>query len=460
VTGIPLFRFRFDGQTALGAIPGVSDEKQMYFYVDDSPIANLLGAVLNPLHADLVDVAAAVHIADRLAKRPVKTEVWQRRFVIEVPVRSRDVWQRRSVSDSLTDLLNFLTGDDWTIRFSSRHSERRPAELQGVLFTPPDDAPVSVGLFSGGLDAFAGTVSAISQDADQHFVCVSGTPNRRQEHHQREQVAALRDGLKPRSITSIRVPCWLRSADETIQERSRRTRGFLFLALGTVAAIAVGTRRLSVYENGIGAINLSYERVPAGIPNSRAVHPRSLLLYSNLVQALTDEHFVTDNPCTFQTKTEMCQHPSVQNLRTVVSQTFSCDGFPVHRARKPQCGVCTSCLLRRLALFGADMGQVDQATYGCDLLNPGTVPASRLRGLFAMDWQVGRIERNLGNSSPWPNLLVEFPELRDACDAFSTLKRESLDAIQAKIIRLYSKHCVEWACFPARSRLHIQRKVA
>jgi hypothetical protein len=183
-----------------------------------------------------------------------------------------------------------------------------------VLFPPPDDAPVSVGLFSGGLDAFAGTVASIAANRDQHFVCVSGTPSRRQEQRQHSQAASLRDVLKPRSLTSIRVPCWLHSAEENNQEPSRRTRGFLFLSLGAAAVLAANAQHLSVYENGIGAINLPYERTPVGIPNSRAVQPLTLLLFSRFVQAVIEERFGVKNPCVFQTKAEMCQHPELGRL--------------------------------------------------------------------------------------------------------------------------------------------------
>jgi hypothetical protein len=75
-----VFRFRFDGSTVLGTMPGASEQTEMQFFVDDEPIAKSLGARLKPLHADLVDVAAAVHIADRQAKRPPDGELWRRRF--------------------------------------------------------------------------------------------------------------------------------------------------------------------------------------------------------------------------------------------------------------------------------------------------------------------------------------------------------------------------------------------
>jgi len=95
------------------------------------------------------------------------------------------------------------------------------------------------------------------------------------------------------------------------------------------AALSAGTGHLYLYENGVGAINLPYERTPVGIPNSRSVHPRTLLLVSNFIQALTGRQFNIENPCVFQTKAEMCVHPAVQLMARSIPTTFSCDGFPV-----------------------------------------------------------------------------------------------------------------------------------
>ena len=60
----PVFRFRFDGSTVLGTLPGASEQTEMQFFVDDEPIAKSLGARLKPLHADLVDVAWRVAVTD------------------------------------------------------------------------------------------------------------------------------------------------------------------------------------------------------------------------------------------------------------------------------------------------------------------------------------------------------------------------------------------------------------
>ena len=332
------------------------------------------------------------------------------------------------------------------------------------MFPRPDDAPVSVGLFSGGLDSFLPAPSHRSQLTKISILCVFLVLARgRQEQRQHAPAASLREVLKPRSLTVFRVPCWLHSADENNREPSRRTRGFLFLSLQSIAGLAANARCLSVYENGIGAINLPYERTPVGIPNSPAVHPLTLLLFSRFVEAVTDEQFEIKSPCVFQTKAEMCQRPELRGLDRAIAETFSCDGFPVHHAGKPQCGVCASCILRRLALFGAGLELLDQTSYGCDLLasgagisTPEAIEGSFLDGLASGEG----IKRALGSKSPWIELIIEFPDLRETCTSLATLTGESCNEIQERLIRLYSKYCAEWASFPARNRLQVAREAA
>ena len=457
---ISLRQFRFvAGERVLGAEPGGCEEREMHYYINDDSVSKLLGNSLSPILADLVEVAAAVHIADRLGVRGrTSPEGWRRRLQVDIPVRCLSDWNRAEVGESLFALLTFLTGDEWDIHFSSRPGSLRTSESQGHLFPVALDQPARVSLFSGGLDALAGTLAAIDRNPDEHLICVSGSPNSRQAHHQKAQMAVLR-GTSRGSVTHVRVPCWLDSSDEADQEPTRRTRGFLFLALGAATALNAGGNRLWIYENGVGAINLPYERIPLGVPNSRSVHPETLFLAARFVQALRGRMFAIENPCVFQTKGEMCLLPAVQRFATAIGDTFSCDGFPVQRSKTPQCGVCTSCILRRLALHAASLQDADTMGYACDLYLPnGGINPRRLRGLAAMDWQVERL--STAGKSGWAGLMGEFHELRQACMALMTLTGESSEVIQERLVRLYAAHVAEWRVFPPRHLLVTQRKAA
>jgi hypothetical protein len=227
------------------------------------------------------------------------------------------------------------------------------------------------------------------------------------------------------------------------------------------AALSAGTGHLYLYENGVGAINLPYERTPVGIPNSRSVHPRTLLLVSNFIQALTGRQFNIENPCVFQTKAEMCVHPAVQLMARSIPTTFSCDGFPVQRSGLPQCGLCTSCILRRLALENSGLHDADGEGYACDLYNRNqTISPKRLRGLSAMDWQVERLRQALTGDTAWTTLMSEFPELRQTCVALVKQTGDTDEVIQGRLERLYRRHCDEWKNFPPRQWMLPQRKAA
>jgi 7-cyano-7-deazaguanine synthase in queuosine biosynthesis len=449
------------GEKVLGTEPNSGAEREMHYYVNDNAVSKLLGSSLDALLADLVDVAAAVHMADRLALRErAAPEHWNRQFKIHVPVRRLSDWRRNEVEGSLGDVLAFVTGDGWDIQFRSRPTHPRFSEQHSSLFPFDHSEPIRVNLFSGGLDSFAGNIAALSEHPDTHHVCVSATPNRRQEYHQKGQVRSLRT-LPNRSLTHVRVPCWLESASEVPQEPTRRTRGFLFLALGAVSALSAGTDRLFIYENGVGAINLPYERTPLGVPNSRSVHPSALLLVSRFIETLTGKQFRIENSCVFQTKAEMCSHPVVQTMASLIPTTFSCDGFPVQRSQLPQCGLCTSCILRRLALENSGLHDIDADGYACDLYDANQeMRLRRLRGLAAMDWQVERLREALAGDARWKPLMSEFPELRQTCVALAKQTGDSDDIIQNRLERLYRRHCDEWRNFPPRQWMRPRRKVA
>jgi Queuosine biosynthesis protein QueC len=433
MTTVHPFHF-VSGERVLGAQPESGEEREMHYYVNDDSVAKLLGATLSPLLADLVDVAAAIHIADRLAIRQGSApETWRRQFRVDIPVRCLNDWMRPEVLESLCRVLAFLTGDGWAIRFSARPARLRTSESQTHLFTPEGDEQIRVSLFSGGLDAFAGTIAHLEQRPDEHLVCVSGTPNNRQGHHQKIQVDRLR-ALSRRSITHIRVPSWLESSAEIPQEPTRRTRGILFLILGAVSALSAGV-------------------------HSRSVHPSTLILVARFLEAITGEPFFIENPAVFQTKAEMCKHPSVQTLMSTIGETFSCDGFPVQRSKKPQCGVCTSCILRRHALYSAGLSSADATGYACDLYGTDqTLNPRRLRGLIAMDWQVVRLSEALQDG--WTGLMREFPDLRQTCMALSVTCKETTETVQQRLVRLYTRHVEEWKAFPPRALLTAQRKAA
>jgi hypothetical protein len=432
-------------------------EPVSYFFDDDN-IARQCSEVLSPLMADVVDVAVAVHMADRLALRRGNgllgpTIGWARNLLLQIPVRLPEVWLRESISIRLQRLLQFMTEDEWQLVFVPHSRLKRSSESQEHLFAFLRDVPLRVSLFSGGLDSYSGTANDMAVPQERHFVCISAYSNNRQQHQQRSQLRLLREEFRA-SVTHVRVPFGMNSSDEIRLEASQRTRGFLFLALGIVTAIAAGTSSLVVHENGIGAINLPYDGSQLGTSNSRSMHPRTLAWAAQLFSELTRSQFRIESPHLFETKAEMCRHWAVRRASAGIPETFSCDGFPNRKKGRPQCGHCTSCLLRRQSLESAGLSPLDTDGYAYDLLSPDySGPRRCLCELRAMDWQAEMLRRCLAGADPWHRFTLEFPDIRRSCDDIAESRSVSQAEVKQRLLRLYRHYVDDWFTFSARARL-------
>jgi len=437
------------------------------YFVDDEAIPRCFGQSLEPLLADLIDLALSVYLADRLAlRRDPKYQghahQWCRQIRLRVPVRCWEQWARPSVHRSLHDLLFFMTEDVWQVDFVPFEGSRRSAERQAFLFPAQLSKPIHVALYSGGLDSFSGAFQHLSDSTDSSFVLVSGSSNTRQRVGQRQQVRAI-SKFSERVINHVIVPFGLeRAGSEQKEEKSQRSRGFLFLSLGVATAVSAGVRQMKLYENGIGAINLPFDGTQLGTFNSRAAHPVSLLRMERFVSLLIDSPFQIYNPFLFCTKTEMCHHPRVDDVGQIIRKTFSCDSFPLHVKDKPQCGSCTSCLLRRMSLESAGLSRFDPSEgYLRDLLSPSySGHAKGLRGLRAMEWQAMKLGLVLTASHPWKSLSQEFPELQRILSELSMHVPADSIRLQEQLLQLYSRYVSEWNQFSARERLKVCPRAA
>ena len=469
------YTYDFTDPTVLRKVPpGVNVDNDVLqmgteYYINDETIADSFGRKLAPVLSDWIDIALACYLADRLSRRPQPNgsslEQWSRVLNLKISVRRLNVWKQPSVQRRLVSLLNLLSDDDWRIQFVRRKTPGRLAEKQGHLFRTRFSKPPIVALFSGGLDSFCGAVQQVSDLSSHSFVFVSGVTNSRQKFAQREQVKAISRHM-PRELCHVIVPFgfnWNGLSMERSRENSQRTRGFLFLTLGAVTALAAGSNEIRIFENGIGAINLPYDSSQIGTANSRGVHPITLLRMADFVKALTGKSISFNDPFLFKTKGEMCRHVAVHALASNIPRTFSCDGFPVRHRNKPQCGSCTSCLLRRLSLENAELSEFDPSDqYILDLLvSEGTTATSKqLRPLQAMEWQFQKLCRLLGPGSKWSRLVTEFPELQHIVSEISVHDEIAETKLQQSILGLYRRYVAEWANFSARSSLRLQKRAA
>ena len=338
------------------------------YWIDEAHLVRAFFQTLPTKVADLLDVALAIYAADRWSRRDFKgAYTGQRQIHIKVGVRNPGLWTEFNMAQRLQEFLYWLSEDVWSFQFVRRQAAPYFAESDQFLFRLPPERPTSVSLFSGGLDSLAGLATDMLTNQSGSFTLVSGYTHNRLARQQCLQVQQIRQSAWDETLSSpkptiyhVAIPFGLRKLKKQKEEKGQRTRGLVFLALGAAAALQAGVDTLWVYENGIGALNLPLNESQLGVDNYRGVHPRSLMMVECLFELVLEQPFRIRNPFLFHTKAEMCKSLKRAGLADTVQHTVSCDSFPLRLPGKPsQCGYCTSCLLRRQALFVAGHEEQD-----------------------------------------------------------------------------------------------------
>jgi hypothetical protein len=405
--------------------------------------------------ADLVDLALAVYTADRLVLRRTRGRrgrpQWTRHIRLRLPLRIPELWRDYRVTERLEQLLWFLTTDVWEFDFSRRTTPDRRTSSQQFLdlkFERPH-----VLLFSGGLDSLAGACHLSGETPNRDIFLVSCSTNNRTERIQRDLGSALRhrfltaEGMKGRRIEFGPMPFHSLESNLTYdgQERSQRSRAFVYLTLGIAAAHMAGSDTLHVFENGIGAINLPISKAQLGAQSTRSVHPVTLDHTGELARAVLGMPFTFENPFLFSTKGQICTLLKEFGLGDSVRTTVSCDRFPQRIAGAPQCGHCTSCLLRRVGLLAAGLADFDDQSYRVDFERPEPRPKRyEAYPALATDSQVSQLRKLLDYEDPWRKLSEEYPELLEVA-ALASARDDYQLLTEGRLASLFRRYCDEWA---------------
>lgn len=408
--------------------------------------------------ADLLEVALSVYAADRQSPRSSgRTDPGHRRIVVRVAVRDPAFWRRSETTERLSDYLYWLSEDDWRFEFVRRKSELDFAESRQYLLNSPPEPPASVSLFSGGLDSLAGLAAQMQREPGGSRVLVSGYSSSRLASQQRKQVALIKSnseefGIPPAEIHHLMLPYGLKHVNPCKEEDTQRTRAFVFLTFGTIVALKARTDTLWVYENGVGAMNLPLSAMQLGVDNYRGVHPRSLAMAEDLFELVLEERVKIKNPYLFFTKAQMCRYLPSSSLLGLMRETVSCDSFPSRLLNRPQCGLCTSCILRRQALYCGGLSEHDLCDgYQYDLLDDGhAMVPDRLFELEVMRGQVSTFRDCLSAEDPWTALATRYPELLRTGDELEVTDRLEKGESAPAFVRLYRTYVDEWDAFSAR----------
>jgi 7-cyano-7-deazaguanine synthase in queuosine biosynthesis len=264
---------------------------------------------------------------------------------LQLPVYDVATWEEAQPFFEST--LSFLSGDEWNLDFATRSDN-------GVPTSPPREADL-VCLFSGGADSLCGAIRALADGYRpilvSHWDWSPHSGIQKRLHHALE-------GAFETTIPHIQVRLGKR-ADQLggkitfDDEPTRRSRSFLFLALGLAVASTIDGP-LWVPENGYASLNPPLAPERRGSLSTRTTHPN---FFAGLTYALhaVSAHHDFSNPFASATKGEMFRQvadlvgqPKIERL---LGLTNSCShvrlagryGFPP----ETQCGVCFGCLVRR-----------------------------------------------------------------------------------------------------------------
>jgi len=215
--------------------------------------------------------------------------------------------------------------------------------------------------------------------------------------------------------------------------------------------LAMEEEAVACYENGVGALNLPLSPVQLGAQSARSAHPLALSQLAGLVEVVTDRRFDFRLPFLTHAKGRLCRAIGQLNLSALVQETVSCDAFPRRVRGKPQCGWCTSCLLRRQALKVAGLGSADPpGEYEVDVHAPGPRNPDLEWNLQVMLQQVRRLRLAISAPDRWGGLVLAYPALDQTVQALAALGWDARQ-LRAGITEVYSLYCSEWEHFEQQS---------
>lgn len=441
------------GPTDRSNVPAATDEivTQLDLVLGERSLGHGIGHVvadLGRMHLqpsevglDLLILAAHVHAGDtRISRQSDAQDGWTRELRLVVPVADPARWW--TAEPILTRMLNFLTGDRWTLGFRAR--PRRFARLAPTHRARLSDQPFNrLQLFSGGMDSLIGAIDALSEGENPLFISHAG------EGATSDAQTRLYNTLKARfpGRGFERLRLWMAFPDGFIPgtggENTTRGRSFLFFALGAFAGSAVGHDFvLQCPENGLIAINVPLDPMRLGALSTRTTHPFYIARWNQALQVLGINGRI-ENPYWNKTKGEMvaaCANSTL--LRELTPVSLSCASPSKGRWQglgTQHCGYCLPCLIRRASLASGFAPDPDPTTYTVDDLTAQPLNTKESEGVQIRSFQlaIARLRRRpdlarLLIHKPGP-LFDETPVRQDALADVYRRGMAELDAVLAGV---------------------------
>lgn len=342
---------------------------QLHHSIED--FARLRGK-FDPLALDFVLFALVIYGCDRSSSRASTDDQWTRRFALTMPVSDPDAWN--AAAGTAQEMVSFLTGDEWRIRFVPHPQPVFGKEFLRARRTFRQHTKVGgpvVSLFSGGLDSLIGVIDWLETNPGQN-ITLSGAYDPAAEPAAADQRSLLQhlDRVYPKRIHHVVSRMGIETKGE---DNNYRSRSFCFLSFGILASRFLHDgATLIVPENGSIALNYPLTPARSGSLSTRTVHPYFLDRLRALLRALGLDCPIEDS-YRFKTKGEMiaeCRNPTL--LKQSYGDAISCGNRKRYKAHvagatAPHCGYCIPCIFRKAALYAAGWHLGD---YGVDVSQP------------------------------------------------------------------------------------------
>lgn len=321
-------------------------------FIDRLPSSN--NYVPNEIRLDLIYISNFIYAADRRLLRAEALDAWTREIHLDIPVLCLTYWD--AAKKTLIELLNFLTGDTWTIKFTTREKSEKEISLFGAIKNKELKTSYSqVCMFSGGLDSFIGAIDIIAQKSYQNTLFVShyGGGSKGTKSYQDILINQLINNFD--CVNTDNFFSFYSAALRVTtghDEPTTRSRSFMFFA--HAIALTPDNAKLIIPENGFVSLNIPLYFSRNGSSSTRTTHPYYMGLFQKLLNFI-GINVQLENPYQFLTKGEMMRDCLDKDFLTQnITNTMSCShpeqgrwsGLtdPIH------CGYCIPCTIRRASI--------------------------------------------------------------------------------------------------------------
>ena len=223
------------------------------------------------------------HRPPQPAEVPERPGRRSRSFRVRLEVHTPEFWHSGDVARLLKlRRVEFVSGDRWDFELRRRGEAAILRPMPGPFPLDEEMPPETVSLYSGGLDSAAGLARRLMDSPGRRFLPVTvGHQSQLLSNVQAQLSVIWRRFGGP--LSHIAVPAEMAQPARNEEEKTQRSRSFLFACVGGAVAAMSGSPEVEVYESGIGAVNCRSVDWMVGSRATKSSHPHFLRLASGIV---------------------------------------------------------------------------------------------------------------------------------------------------------------------------------